>query len=422
MTTAAGAVPAPGDGGTPEVRILVTGGGTGGHVSPALAVIGAIREIAPASGRQPVFRYVGSENGIESRLAREAGLSFVGVQTGKLRRSSRPLGVLSRANFADLFRLPVGTIQAARAVAGFRPDVVLATGGYVAVPPVIAAFLLRVPILIHEQTVQIGLANRIAARFATRIALTFEGALEELPPKLRSRAFVTGNPVRPAIFAGDREAAPARFGFAPEEDGRVPCIYVTGGAQGARVLNRAVEEALPDLLTLTRVIHQCGKQPEGTEQDFDRLQARAAALPEALQRRYYLTRFVEQDTIGDAFALADLVVGRSGAGTVTEVSAVGKPTVFVPLVPTGGDEQTRNAMRSVDAGAAVILPNQWCDGPHLLAEVRALLSAPERLRKMAEAARTLARPNAARELAEATLALAADASRRRPASKAAAQR
>jgi UDP-N-acetylglucosamine--N-acetylmuramyl-(pentapeptide) pyrophosphoryl-undecaprenol N-acetylglucosamine transferase len=188
-------------------------------------------------------------------------------------------------------------------VAGFRPDVVLATGGYVAVPPVIAAFLLRVPILIHEQTVQIGLANRIAARFATRIALTFEGALEELPPKLRSRAFVTGNPVRPAIFAGDREAAPARFGFAPEEDGRVPCIYVTGGAQGARVLNRAVEEALPDLLTLTRIIHQCGKQPEGTEQDFDRLQARAAALPEALQRRYYLTRFVEQDAIGDAFAL-----------------------------------------------------------------------------------------------------------------------
>lgn len=382
----------------------MTGGGTGGHVSPALAVIQTIREMATEASWQPVFCYVGSEAGVEARLAREASIPFVGVQSGKLRRSSRLLGHLSLANLGDLFRVPVGVVQSVREVWRFRPAVVFATGGYVSVPPVVAAWLLGVPILVHEQTVQVGLANRIAGRFATRIALTFEGALEELPPRLRAKAFVTGNPVRAAVFAGDRERAVARFGFSPD-DNALPGIYVTGGAQGARVINRAVEAALPDLLTLCRVIHQCGKQPEGTEQDYDRLHGAREKLPPGLRRRYFLTRFVGEE-VGDAFALADLVVGRSGAGTVTEVSALGKPALFIPLVPTGGDEQTRNARRSVDAGAAVILPNAECDGPRLLAQVQTLLADPDRLQKMSAAARSLARPHAARDLARALLELA----------------
>lgn len=381
----------------------MTGGGTGGHVSPALAVVQTLRQMAEGAAWRPVFLYIGSAHGVEKRLATEAGLPFVGVQTGKLRRSSSLRGYLSLANLFDLFRIPVGVFQALRQVWRFRPDVVLSTGGYVCVPPVIAAWLLRAPVLTHEQTVQVGLANRIAARFAARIALTFEGALADLPPRLRARAFVTGNPVRAAIFVGDRTRARGRFGFAQEDDA-LPTIYVTGGAQGARVLNRAVESVLPDLLAVCRVLHQCGQQPEGTEQDFDRLTAAAASLGPERRRRYWLARFVGEE-IGDVFALADLVVGRSGAGTVTEVAALGKPALFIPLVPTGGDEQTRNARRSVEAGAAVILPNGELDGPRLLSEVRALLSDPARLRAMSEAARTLARPDAARDLAEALLTL-----------------
>ena len=387
------------------MRILVTGGGTGGHVSPALAVIQTIQEMALTADWKPVFRYVGSAQGVEARLAREAGVEFVGVQSGKLRRASSLRGYFSLANLADVFRVPVGIGQSVGEVRRFRPDVVFSTGGYVSVPTVVAAGLLRVPTLIHEQTVQFGLANRIAGRFATRIALSFEGALDELPPALRKKAVVTGNPVRAAIFRGDRARAVRRLEFAPEDD-RLPALYVTGGAQGARVLNRAVEACLPDLLALCRVVHQCGKQPDGSEQDYDRLGEAAAQLPPPLRRRYFLTRFVG-DEINDVFALADLVVGRSGAGTVTELAALGKPAVFVPLVPTGGDEQTRNARRSADAGAAVILPQQWCDGPHLLAEVRALLGDRARLDQMGKAALTLARPYAARDLAGAVLALAA---------------
>ena len=296
----------------------------------------------------------------------------------------------------------MGVAQALNEVRRFRPDVVLATGGYVSVPPVIAAGLLRRPVLIHEQTVQIGLANRIAARFATRIALTFEGAVSELPPGLRRKAFVTGNPVRQAIFGGDRARAVGLLGFDPADDA-LPSVYVTGGALGAQAVNRAVEAILPELLSECRVIHQCGKQ------DGERMAGVRAGLPEELRRRYHVIPFVG-DEIADVFALADLVVGRSGAGTVTELAALGKPALFIPLVPTGGDEQTRNARRAADAGAAVLLPSKDLDGPRLLSEIRALLSDPARRADMGRAALTLATPDAASDIARALLALAGEPS------------
>jgi UDP-N-acetylglucosamine--N-acetylmuramyl-(pentapeptide) pyrophosphoryl-undecaprenol N-acetylglucosamine transferase len=389
---------------------LVTGGGTGGHVGPALAVIQTIQKRAASDPKmpRPIFQYVGSVHGVEAKLAGEAGIEFVGVASGKLRRSSRgPLGLLSAANLRDAFQVPIGIGQAMKAVRAFRPDVVLATGGYVSVPPVIAAGLNRIPVLTHEQTVTVGLANKIAGRFARRIALTFEGAMNDLPPALRARAFVTGNPVRDAIFRGVKShALPRFFPHATAEDSGLPCVYVTGGAQGSRMINRAILAALPDLLTQCRIIHQCGRQPDGMEQDFDALTLAINALPADLLRRYYLTRFVDSDEIGDVYALSDLLIARSGAGTVTEACALGKPALFIPLVPTGGDEQTRNAQRSVDAGGAVILPQAQCDAPHLLEAVRDLLADPARLRTMGEAAHALARPNAANDLVDALLGLA----------------
>ncbi len=389
-----------------KIKILVTGGGTGGHVSPALATVGTIQEMAaaPEATWQPVFRYIGSKQGVEKRLVEAAGLDFVGVETGKLRRSNTLLGLFTLRNLVDALRVPVGVIQALWQVGRFRPAVIFSTGGFVCVPPIIAGWLLRVPVLTHEQTVQVGLANRIAARFARRIALTFEGADQELPPKLRAKTFVTGNPVRPIIFGGDRDRASQLGRFDPA-DAALPTIYVTGGAQGARVINRAVEASLAELLQISHLIHQCGQQPAGDEQDYDRLEKAAAALPAELRRRYYLTRFVG-DEIGDVFALTDLVVSRAGAGTVTEVSALGKPALFVPLVPTGGDEQTRNARRQEEAGAATVIKQSEMNGPRLLSEVRHLLADPAQLAAMGRAARTLARPQAAHELAAAVIELA----------------
>src|SRR6476659_705323 len=214
------------------IKFLVTGGGSSGHISPALAIIRTIGELAAGMDWQPQFRYIGGKRGIEREQVTAAGVSFVGVETGKLRR------YFSLANLTDLFRIPVGIAQSLGHVARFRPDVVLSTGGYVGVPAVLAAWLLRIPILTHEQTVQIGLANKITARFATQIALSFESAAQELPANLRRKAIVTGNPVRPSILGGDRDQGARLVGFAPADDA-LPAVYITGGSQGARVINRA---------------------------------------------------------------------------------------------------------------------------------------------------------------------------------------
>lgn len=373
-------------------RILVTGGGTSGHISPALALIETLRQLKP--GAQ--FLYIGSKKGLERDLVEAAGIPFAAISTGKLRR------YISPENLIDQFRIPVGLAQSLYQIKTWKPDVVLATGGYVTVPPVVAAGLLKIPVLIHEQTVQIGLANRINARFATRIALSWEGARHSLSPRAKEIAWVAGNPVRASIFGGDASAAVAHFSLSDEN---LPAIYITGGSLGARVINRAVEDCLPQLLERARVIHQCGEQSAEKENDFDRLTRARLVLPEHLQKRYALSKFI-RDELRDVLALADLVIGRAGAGTVTEMCAVGKAALYVPLVPTGGDEQTKNAQMAVNVGAARILRQSDCDGPNLLKAVEELLSDAKDLRQMGQEARKLAKPAAARDIARAVLELA----------------
>lgn len=380
------------------IRIMVTGGGSSGHISPALAIIKTLNDMAQGTDWRPLFRYVGGHQGIEERLVTAAGIDFVGIATGKLRR------YFDLQNALDAMRVPLGVVQAMVVVRAFRPDILLSTGGYVGVPPVIAAWTQRVPILTHEQTVQIGLANRITSRFATRIALSFASAADELAPALRTKTVVTGNPVRPIIFDGNAAEAMRLAGFAPE-DSQLPTLYVTGGSQGSRLINRAVEAALPELLQSCRVIHQCGEQPAGEEQDYERLQKAHTSLSEALKRRYFVTRFVNQE-IGNVFALADLVLGRAGAGTLAELCVLGLPAVYVPLVPTGGDEQTRNARMCVAAGAAEVIPQAELSAERLLAVVRPLLTDRPRLQAMGQAALTLGKPDAAHDVAQILLAIA----------------
>ncbi len=381
-----------------QIRIAVTGGGTGGHVGPALATIQAVRDLSAGQSWTPAFLYLGSAGGIENKLAAQSGLPFRSVQSGKLRRAAHWRGLLSVKNLADVLRVPVGVLQSFSILRRFRPDVLLATGGYVSVPPTLAAFVLRVPILIHEQTVQVGLANKISALVASRIALSFADAARCLPARARAKAWETGNPVRKIVFGGDRQRAVSRFGFLPA-DNALPCVYVTGGAHGARAVNSALEAILPDILTRCRVLHQCGPA------EAARFYALAQSLPAPLKSRYWTAGFVG-DEIGDVFALADLVAGRSGAGTVTEAAALALPSLLIPLVPTGGDEQTKNARRMADAGGAVLLPGSELTPAHLLHELEALLSDPVKRQAMGHAARTLARPHAARDLARAVLSLA----------------
>ncbi|MEU7116151.1 undecaprenyldiphospho-muramoylpentapeptide beta-N-acetylglucosaminyltransferase [Streptomyces sp. NPDC046182] len=379
-------------------RLVVTGGGTGGHTYPALT---AIRTTAARLERLGVgldVLWVGTATGLEARVTEREGIPFKTVATGKIRRSSNPLKLASPANIKDMGRVPLGAAQARSIVSDFRPDVVLSTGGYVAVPVGLAAKFCRRPLVIHEQTVRLGLANRALARAATRVAVSSESTLPLLPDAVRASAVVTGNPVRPEVFTGEPDKAIAALGLT-SFDRALPTVYITGGAQGSVQINTTVRAVLPWLLTQANVIHQCGAT------SIDESRAYAAQLPDDLRHRYLVTDFVGPE-LPDVLALADIVISRSGAGTIAELTALGKPSVLIPLATSAGNEQEHNALHLQQAGAAVALLKDAVTPEGLRDAVAPMLSSPERRSHMAQQARTLGRPDAADRLTEVLLSVA----------------
>ncbi|MEU8893402.1 UDP-N-acetylglucosamine--N-acetylmuramyl-(pentapeptide) pyrophosphoryl-undecaprenol N-acetylglucosamine transferase [Streptomyces sp. NPDC048442] len=381
-------------------RLIVTGGGTGGHTYPALTAIRALQARLAVDGRSLDVLWIGTADGLEARVAPAEGIAFTTVATGKIRRSSNPLKMVSPANVKDMARVPLGVAQARKIVADFRPDVVLATGGYVAVPAGLAARLCRRPLVLHEQTVRLGLANRKLAGSATRIAVSSESSVPLLPESVRGAAVVTGNPIRPEVLSGHADKAVGALGL-HGFDRRLPTVYVTGGAQGAQQINGVVADALSWLLRRANVVHQCGPA------HMDGLRRSAAALPSDLAGRYYVSGFVGPE-LPDVLALADVVISRSGAGTLAELTALGKPAVFIPLATSAGNEQAHNARHLEEAGAAVALLGD-VTADHLRDAIGPLLTDSVRREAMAERARAHGRPDAADRLVEVILSAASGA-------------
>ncbi|WP_414942671.1 undecaprenyldiphospho-muramoylpentapeptide beta-N-acetylglucosaminyltransferase [Amycolatopsis sp. cmx-11-51] len=376
-------------------RLIVTGGGTGGHTYPALAAIRTLRARLTDEGRAVEVLWVGTAAGLEARVTAAEGIPFQAVATGKIRRARNPLKMLSRANLADMARVPLGVFQARSVVARFQPDVVLATGGYVAVPVGVAARVCNRPLVIHEQTLRLGLANRVLARFAARVAVSSESTLSHLPPATQKRAVATGNPVRSELLAGDADRAVEALGV-QGFDRALPTLYVTGGAQGATQINELVAAILPWLLEQANVVHQCGPASVETQQE------RAAALPPELSARYLPVGFVGSE-LPDLFALADVVISRSGAGTIAELTALGKAAVLIPLASSAGGEQAHNARHLADQGAAAALLANSVTATGLQDAVAPLLNDPQRRHAMAARARDLGRPDAADRLVDVVL-------------------
>ncbi len=375
-------------------KIVITGGGTGGHVSPAVAIIARLRERSATEGWTLELLYVGSVTGVERRTVTGMGVPYVAIQTGKLRR------YLSPQTPVDLLgRLPAGFFQAMSALRRFKPDVIFSTGGYVCVPTVIAGRILGIPSLTHEQTALVGLANRIAGRFASKVAISFPASAAYFPP---GKTILTGNPVRPTIYEGDAARGAALFGFDPD----VPTLYITGGAQGSHAINMAVLEALPRLLDCCQVVHQCGEGPDGSGDDLRALQQAHEELSSQQKGRYHVQAFVG-DEIGDVYALASLVVGRSGAGTVNELASLGKPSVLVPLPGSAGGEQEANARALEKEGGATVLLQTNLTPDNLIATVCSLITDPARLKEMGEDAKKVARPGAADAIVDELLRLVA---------------
>ena len=377
-----------------DVRVAIAGGGTGGHVFPALSVARELR-----AGADPVqLLWFGQADSLEQRTAVADDIDFAAVAVGKLRRDRNPLRMFNRANAVDMARVPVGVAQAVRGLRAFAPDVVLTTGGYVAVPVGVAAGVLRVSLVVHEQTVGLGLANRVLTRAATAVAVTSEATVSVLPPRAAARAVVTGNPIRELVLAGSGPAALERFGRG--FDRGLPTVLITGGAQGAHQINTAVAEVLTSLLGQANVIHQAGAA------DLAGLQHTAAALPGELAGRYYVTDFINGAGMADALTLAEVVVCRAGAGTLAELTAVGKAAVLIPLASSAGGEQAR-AARLLHRSDAAIMVSGKVTGETVGAAISGLLADPDARARLGKAARELGRPDAGQRLAGLVRAVAA---------------
>ncbi len=354
--------------------MVLSGGGTGGHIYPALAVAQALRQEAGAAN-PPELLYVGVRGRLDEDIVGAAGLSFASVWAGPLRVGS-PLRAAR-----GLVSLLVGTVQAWRLLGRFRPDVVFATGGYASAPVGIAARWRRRPLVVYLPDLRPGWAVRLLARLATRVATTAERAFGELPG---GEAVAVGYPVREAFWSADREEARRRLGLPAD----ATVLLVSGASKGAHHLNVAVADQIEQLLDLGHVLHLTGRVDEAE------LRERRDALPEAKRDRYHVFGYLEE--MAQAMVAADLGVLRAGASVLGELPASGLPAILVPGVYEGWD-QGPNARYLEEQGAAVVLENDRLD--ELTDFVRPLLSDDARRRAMSEAARRLAQPEAALRLA-----------------------
>jgi UDP-N-acetylglucosamine--N-acetylmuramyl-(pentapeptide) pyrophosphoryl-undecaprenol N-acetylglucosamine transferase len=360
------------------MRILLAGGGTAGHTSPLIATADALRRLDPSVE----ITCLGTPRGLENTVVPAAGYALELIPPVPLPR--RPSG--------ELLRVPGRLRGAVRATLEVfdrvRPDVVVGYGGYVSMPAYLAARRRKLPLVIHEQNALPGLANKVGARVATRVAVSFPGT--PLP-----RAELVGLPIRRMISTLDRAAlraeARAFFGLDPDR----PTLLVTGGSQGARRLNESVAAAAPALAAAgVQVLHVVGPKGE--------------ASPETTEVPYQVVHFVERMDL--AYAAADLVICRSGASSLTEAAAVGLPAVFVPL-PIGNGEQTLNARSIVDAGGALMVGNEALTPEWVAATIPALANDATRLAAMGAAAAALVPRDADDKLAAIIAGVAREAAR-----------
>ncbi len=345
------------------MRAVLAGGGTGGHVIPALAIAHELRELYTAE-----IIFIGTSRGIENRLVPAAGFELKLVEVGALKKVS----LLTRLQTMAV--LPAAIFRSWQVLSEFRPDVVIGVGGYASGPAMVAAALAGTPTLAFEPNVVPGLANRIMAPMVSAAAVHFEETRQYF-----RRCQVTGVPVRSSFFRLPAKAT-----------GSAPTLLVFGGSQGAHAINHAVLESLETIIEEIpgiHIIHQTGERDYNEAQAaYLRSRARAEVFP-----------FIED--MPGMFACADLLVCRAGASTVAEVTAAGKPAVLIPFPHAADDHQLRNAEALARAGAAVLIPEKELTSERLVRTVRELMCDPSELARMAAASCRLAHPDAAREIA-----------------------
>jgi len=368
------------------MKILLTGGGTHGHVIPLLAVVSEIKSQAAKQGMEkPQFLLVSPDKELGKQISGE-DITIMAIKAGKLRR------YFSWKNISDAFKVPVGISQSYAIVSKFKPDVVFSKGGFASVPPVVAASLLRVPIITHESDIVPGLANRIISKLAAEIFVSYPETKKCFPNK---KVQVSGNPIRENIIKGDKEYAKRYFNL---HEG-LPTILVFGGSQGARKINDTILESLGELLEKFQVIHVCGKKNYAeAKTKFEKRSLRN-------EERYKLYPYLANE-MKEAYAVADVIVSRAGANSLAEIIALGKPGIVIPLSSSAGNHQLKNAKYFAQRRAIVLLEEKDLNSDNLknaLAELLLNKNREQEIRKNIAAYNKSVNQNAARLIAEEIL-------------------
>lgn len=350
------------------MKILIGGGGTGGHIYPGLAL--ARYALAEDAGTEILF--VGSAAGLENKIVPAAGFSLVTIPARGFQRSFKQFGLVIK----DLIS---GLIQSGRVIREFSPNVIFATGGYVAAPLVLSAILKRLPVVIHEQNVLPGLTNRIMAPFVNKVCLSFAETQKRMPR--HSRVVFTGNPRASEVIEISRAEGRRHFGLDP----KIINILICGGSRGAQKLNEVVtaylkENLLPDGVACIYVTGEIYYQAVAKELEH-------------LSKRIMLFPYLDQ--MPAALAAADLAITRSGATTLTEITALGIPALLVPSPNVVNNHQYYNARLLADVGAAMLIEEKDFDQIRLSREINRLIEEPALLKKMSDCSKKLGVPDAA---------------------------
>jgi len=320
-------------------RIILTGGGTAGHVTPNIALLPRLKEL------NYDIHYIGSYNGIEKELIEQFGIPYHGIATGKLRR------YFSLQNFTDPFRVIKGLDEARKLVKILKPDVIFSKGGFVSVPVVLAGKSRKVPTIIHESDMTPGLANKISLSSATKVCCNFPETLEHLP---EGKAVLTGSPIRQELLSGDRFKALEFLHFTSDK----PVIMIVGGSLGAVAVNNAVRAILPELLKKYQIIHLCGK---------GKVDETLLHLEGYAQYEYI------KDELKDLFAVTDIVISRAGANAICELLALHKPNLLIPLSANASrGDQILNARSFERQGFSMVLEEEELTNEILLNAINSL--------------------------------------------------
>lgn len=320
-------------------KIVLTGGGTAGHVTPNIALLPILKE------NNYEIEYIGTYAGIEKSLIEDCGIKYHGISSGKLRR------YFDVKNFTDPIRVIKGFFEAKKLIKSIKPDVVFSKGGFVSVPVVIAASKCKVPVIIHESDMTPGLANKLSFSSATKICCNFPETVDMLP---KGKACLTGSPIRAELFSGDREKAKRFCGFTSDK----PVIMVMGGSLGAVKVNDAVRSILKELLNDFNIIHLCGKGKR--DDSLDNMEG------------YVQFEYIK-DELKDLFALCDVLISRAGANAICEIAALCKPNILIPLsAKSSRGDQILNARSFEKQGFSVVIEEEELTDELLLSSVRDL--------------------------------------------------